>query len=76
MDMVSSHGKVVMFIKENIRMIKDMDMVSLFGLMEQYTKENGNSELSMEKGNCGSPMVNIKKEFLKTINSNAYYQIR
>ena len=74
--MVSLLGKAGMYIKENIKVIKDMDMVSLFGQMEQYTKESGNLELSMEKESCGFQMESIKKEYLKIINSNAYYLIR
>jgi hypothetical protein len=35
------NGKVVIFIKDTIKMEKKMDMESFTGLMEQYIKVNG-----------------------------------
>jgi hypothetical protein len=44
--------------------------------MEQFIKENGSSELSMEKVSYGCQMESTKMEFLKTINSNLHLKIK
>ena len=47
--MVFSHGRVVMYIKEIMRMIQGMDMVKCTGWTVVFTKGIGGMGFSMEK---------------------------
>ena len=48
---VNLNGLMGEYMKENIKMIKKMDMVFFIGLMEEYIKDIGRMENRMEKGN-------------------------
>ena len=49
MEKENLNGLMEEFMKENIRMIKKMDMGFSLGLMEEYIKDIGKMENNMEK---------------------------
>jgi len=53
-------------ISETICLIKKMDMVSIFGLMEEYFKDNGNKEREMDQADYFSQTEKLYKVFGKT----------
>ena len=50
-DMVFLHGPLETFIKDTIKVIKDMDMDKCIGTMEVIIKENGTRVFKMDKVN-------------------------
>ena len=69
MDMENFTGKVAMFIKVLMKMIKDMDMGSFHGQTEQFIKVNGNTVHNMALENVGCQTAVIKKVCLKIIST-------
>lgn len=51
MEKESTLGKMAENMKENIKMIKNMDMVFILGLMVENTKENGRMANNMAMEN-------------------------
>ena len=41
MELENKHWQMEIFIKENIKIIKEMEMENLFGQMKIFMKENG-----------------------------------
>lgn len=78
MDMDCILGKVVVFIKENSRMIFVMVSVRCIGMRNLITLEIGDKDLKMGKGSCGnlaslskkdySRMENLLKNIINTVN--------
>jgi hypothetical protein len=56
MDLENSSGQMEEFIKENTRMIKNMDKVYILGLTEECIKDNFKMENSMEKALIANQM--------------------
>ena len=65
------NGKVEIFLKDPILMIRGTATVNCTGQMEQFIKANGSLEFNMEWENFGFLMANIKKDCLRIINSLA-----
>lgn len=59
-----SLGQVAMFIKENIRKMREMVMEKWCGLMEAHIKVNGVEEFNMAKVKWYSQRAKLKKGFL------------
>jgi hypothetical protein len=65
MDMEYLIGKVVIYIRAVIKMMKEMDMGKCIGLMDHVIKDNGNKEFSMDKEEWYFQMELSKKDYLK-----------
>lgn len=60
-------SKMVLFIRDNGKVLKDMDMESKYGQMELVMKENGGKIKLMEEENFGMSMVTYSMESGKMI---------
>ena len=63
------NGRVEMFIKESIKMMKERAMEKCTGSMAQPTKENGKEEFSMGWVGCSFLMGPLRKDNLKIMYS-------
>lgn len=65
MDMEYSIGKVVIYIRAIIKMMKEMDMEKCTGLMDHVIRDSGNKGFSMGKEEWYFQMELSKKDYLR-----------
>lgn len=65
------HGLMAEFIKDNIKMIKNMDMVSTAGQMAEFTVGSGPKESNMELEFIQSKVLKLSMEYGKMVKESS-----